>query len=735
MKFFYILILICCLFVQVQGQYIEEERASMYGAQIQSNGSVTFTVYSPLATQVELLLFSYANDLTPSQIIPMSKSGNDWTVNVPGIGHGTYYMYRASGNQNVSTTKPYGTLFNKNHYLNDPYAYQNQNVKYTNIFQSFPYVQATSSVYAGGGKSIVYDHTKDRHPGNVKIARKDLIIYEMHVQDYTARIQNLDPSKRGKYLGLAQSGLKTPGGLSAGIDHLVELGVNAVELMPIMEYDELTGNEDGRYNHWGYMTTNFFSPEARYASSEENNVVEFKTLVKALHDKGIAVFMDVVYNHTGEQSPWTSNGKLAAKYYNTMGLHNTNFYRATSDGKYYFNNTGTGNDVAFLGADSLYTKQWVRDSLSLWHQKYGIDGFRFDLARILADGSDSAADWVDNDTRFTNAHLHAEPWDMGGQWWDFMDSGKWNYSNNRWTKWLGKYRDNIRRFSASNLKDIAMFKQLVEGYGSTDSGAHASSKPWRSVNMLTCHDGYTLRDTVYFNDYDGSHNCWDSGGDENLRRERQKLMMGILMTSQGVPLILQGDEFGRTKSGALSQSDAHNTYNYESSTGDHSINYVNWIDWALKDGRNSNSPNGPKYGNELFHWTKNLIQLRKKWNHFRRDDFPTYISNTPNGSANDYKYTYIWEAGGGANPIQIAVIWWGKAGEPDIMVIYNEHWNDMTISNINQYSQGNWKILARSWYGKGNDFGSLSNWSNNETANSSFFVKGRSMAILISDNN
>lgn len=721
----------------VATDYSEETR---YGAHIATDGSVHFVVYAPDADGVDLLLFTGAKDLQPTQTLPMEKAGSDWKIKVQGIGHGTLYMFKARGNQNISATKPFGNMFNENYFLNDPYGYKNQNVKYTEFFKATPYVDRTDSIYAGGGKSMVYDHAKDSHPGYIKIAPQDLVIYEMHVQDFTARIQSLDPSKKGTYLGLAQSGLKTAGGLTAGIDHLVELGVNAVELMPIMEYDELTGNVDGRYNHWGYMTTNFFSPEARYASRSGNEIVELKQLVKAFHDRKIAVFMDVVFNHTGEQSPWAADKKMAAKFYNTMGLHNTYFYRATNDQKYYYNNTGTGNDVTFMGGDSMYTKRFVNDSLALWYSAYGIDGFRFDLARILADGSYNAADWVDNDSRFQGAHLHAEPWDMGGQWWDFMDAGGWNASNNRWTKWLGRYRDNIRRFSASGLKDPRMFKQLIEGYGATADGYGASSKPWRSINMVTCHDGYTMRDVVYFNDADGSHNCWDSNGDENLRREREKLMMGILLTSQGVPMILQGDEMGRTQAHALSQGDAHNTYNYESSKGDNSINHVNWIDWKLKDGDNSDTPKGPTYGRELFTWTKNLLALRKQWTHFRRADFASYVDQAWNGGANsgaknDGKFTYIWQTGDAGQPTQLAVIWWGKAGEPDIMVVYNESWNDMTVNTIGNWSSGNWKVLGRSWYGEKADFGSVSNWQSCPDAGSSLLVKARSMAILVSDNN
>lgn len=221
----------------------------------------------------------------------------------------------------------------------------------------------------------------------------------MHVQDYTARLQSLDPKLRGTYLGLTQSGLTTPGGLAAGIDHLVELGVNAVQLMPVMEYDEQTGNAADRLNHWGYMTTNFFAPEARYAAEPGRQVVELKQLVKAFHDRGISVFLDGVYNHTGEGSPWVENSRLAAKCFNLRCLAATRVYRATPDGRFHWNATGTGNDISFVGPDDRFTKRLVNDSLAFWHQVYGIDGFRFDLARILADGSDNAADWIDKTTR------------------------------------------------------------------------------------------------------------------------------------------------------------------------------------------------------------------------------------------------------------------------------------------------------------------------------------------------
>jgi glycogen operon protein len=727
---------------------VDNSTETRYGAHIDGEGWVHFVVYSPDAAEVNLLLFDKADDKTPDHTFAMKKSGDDWKIKIKGegAGAGLFYMYQAKGPNEVffqdeNKQDQYGLMFNENYYLNDPYAYKTQNVKYSAFFTSEPFIDISTSVYAGGGKSIVYDHSNDISPGHVNIKREDLIVYELHVQDYTARIPGLDPSKRGTYLGLARSGLKTPGGLRAGIDHLVELGVNAVEIMPVMEYDEETGNVEGRYNHWGYMTTNFFAPEARYAALEGDQTIELKQLVKAFHEKGITVFIDVVYNHTGEQSPWVSDGRIAAKYYNFLGLNNTHVFRSTSDGRYYYNSTGTGNDISFAGADK-YTKRLVNDSLSMWHSAYGVDGFRFDLARILAEGSDNAADWVDNDPRFASAHIHAEPWDLGGQWWDFMDNFGWSVTNNRWAKWLGRYRDKVRKFSASDLKSKTSFKQLIEGYGSVSDvvGAVASTKPWRSINIAAIHDGYTLRDCVFFNDSDGSHNCWDSGGDENLRKERQKLIIGVLLTSQGVPVILQGDEFGRTQSSALSQADAHNSYNYESSTGDININNVNWIDWRLKDGDNSESPNGPTYGKELFHWTKDLVRLRKKWTQLRKADFAEYVNEawdggSNSGSANDGRFSYSWEGPNDGEPTELAVIWWGKAGEPDLMVIYNENWDDFNVSNLGDWSNGDWKILARSWFGDDSDFCNVDNWEAScEDAGSALNVKGRSMAILISDN-
>lgn len=714
-----------------------------YGAHLDKDRWLHFVVHAPQASAVDLLLYGSAKARKAKYRRPMRNNGGDWTLKVRDktLGQGSYYMYQAKGPRELAVDKPYGTLFNDHYVLNDPYAYQVDNVNYTAFFAGTPFVDMTTPVYGGGGKSRVHLHERDSFPGHVAIAPQDLLLYELHVQDFTATLSGLPPAERGTYRGLTRVGLQTPGGLAAGLDHLVELGVNAVELMPVMEYDEQTGNEAGRLNHWGYMTSNFFAPEARYASRPGQQVVELKELVRALHARGIAVFMDVVYNHTAEGSPWSDEGRLAAKCFNVMCLAAREIYRPTADQRYYRNDTGTGNDLDFSAGDR-FSKRLVRDSLAMWHQTYGIDGFRFDLARILADGSMDAADWVDNDPRYAAAHLHAEPWDMGGQWWNFMDDGQaWSASNNRWAKWIGRYRDKIRRFSKSDLKSAAEFKQLIEGRGAIGDGvgATASSRPWRSINFLAVHDGYTLRDCTWFNDSDGSQNCWDSGGDEETRRIRQKLLLGVLLTSQGVPLILQGDEFGQSKAGALSQEGARNSYNYESATGETRINRVNWLDWRLKDGDNSATPSGPRYGRELFDWTRRLIGLRKQWSHFRRSDFAPYVQGSPDdraGHLNDGAYTYLWEGPGSGEPTQLGVVWWGKAGEPDVLVIYNENPQPFTVDNLKDWSQGNWKILARSWLAAGADFCAIDGWQHQcPEAGPAITVAGRGMAILVSDNN
>jgi glycogen operon protein len=349
----------------VRAQDIESAASDTpeYGARIDQDGWIHFGLYSPAATQANLLLFDAPDAKVPSRTIPMQRKGDDWRIKIRGAEAkpGLYYMYQAKGSRELSLAGQYGAMFNEEYPLSDPYAFQTQGVSYSHVFAATPFADSSASVYAGGGKSIVYDHSRDPFPGHVTVKPENLIIYELHIQDYTARLDGLPKEQRGTLLGLAQGGLKTPGGLAAGLDHLTELGVTAVELMPVMEYDEETGNASGRLNHWGYMTTNFFAPEARYSAKAGNEVVELKQLIKALHDRGIAVFLDVVYNHTGEGKPWVEGGRLATKCFSLLCLALPEVYHPTPDHRFITENTGAGNDVDFSGG-RRYTKRLATES-------------------------------------------------------------------------------------------------------------------------------------------------------------------------------------------------------------------------------------------------------------------------------------------------------------------------------------------------------------------------------------
>src|SRR5438552_7103508 len=354
-----------------------------FGAHPKTDGWVDFGSRAPAADTAALLIYDTGDATIPVRIVPMTRDGaGDWSLRIrgPGVGPGTFYMYRLNGHGTATATAPFGTVLNDNFVLNDPFAYRTEEVDYSQFYLASPLVDTKHSLYAGGGKSIVYDHGADPAPSHVNMRPEDLIVYELHVQDSTSQLQGLRPALRGTYLGLTQGGLKTPGGLTAGIDHLAELGVTAVELMPVMQYDKETTTAAGRVNHWGYMTTNFFAPETRYASHPGEEVIELKRLVQAFHHRGIAVFMDVVYNHTGEGS-WVQHGRLADKCYNLCD-DIPEIYRGTGTG-FFANASGTGNDIDFSGGDR-FTKHLVLDSLALWHTVYGVDGFRFGLARTSA---------------------------------------------------------------------------------------------------------------------------------------------------------------------------------------------------------------------------------------------------------------------------------------------------------------------------------------------------------------
>jgi glycogen operon protein len=325
-----------------------------YGAHPRADGGVDFSLHAPAAETVELLLYDAPDARTPARVLPMQRNpAGDWSLSVRGlgIGPGAVYLYRLTGHSTATAARPFGTVLNGNFVLNDPYAYRTQEVGYSRVYTSTPFVDTQVSIYAGGGKSIVYDHAADPPIGHVMIRPEDLIVYELHVQDYTARLGSLARELRGTYLGLVQPGLRTPGGLTAGIDHIAEL-------MAVAQYDTETAHTRDRLNHWGYESTNFSAPEARDATTPGAQRDRAQALGAGFpRARDRCVPRCRLQPYCREQ---LGAGRLAFKCYNLCD-DVPEIYRANSAGG-FAKDSGTGNDVDFSDGDR-FTKQLIRDSL------------------------------------------------------------------------------------------------------------------------------------------------------------------------------------------------------------------------------------------------------------------------------------------------------------------------------------------------------------------------------------
>ncbi|PID56143.1 glycogen debranching enzyme GlgX [candidate division KSB3 bacterium] len=450
-----------------------------------------------------------------------------------------------------------------------------------------------------------FDWESDRP---LEIPIEDLVIYEMHVRGFTQ-----DPSSGVKYPG-------TYAAIHEKIPYLQELGINCVELMPIFEFDELEiffnspDRETSLLNYWGYSTIGFFAPKAGYAATgkmKDGTMVadELKNVIKALHKNGIEVLLDVVFNHTGEGN---ENGPTIS----FRGIDNSTYYMLTPQGRYE-NYSGTGNT---LNCNHPVVRNMLLDSLRYWAAEYHIDGFRFDLASIL--GRDQAGEPLANpplleslahDPVLAKCKLIAEAWDAGG----LYQVGSFP-AYNRWAEWNGKYRDTVRRFLRGDPGQIGKMVQRVTGSPDLYAGRGASA----SINFITCHDGFTLADLVAYNEkhneangeqnQDGANanyswNCGVEGATADpdiltLRRRQMKNAIAILLCSQGVPMLLMGDETGHSKQGN------NNSYCHD--------NALNWMNWALLE-QNA----------DLFRFVKYCLAFRKSHpalrnrRHFRNEDY------------------------------------------------------------------------------------------------------------------
>jgi glycogen operon protein len=528
-------------------------------------GGVNFSIYSSHATACTLVLFERGQP-QPVADIPFPdefRIGNVYAMVVFDLDYETTeYGYRMEGPFDPTA----GHRFNPDTILLDPYA---KAIGGRDVWGTPP---DWDDIYRHRAR-LVYDDFdwEDDHP--LEIPMEDLVIYEMHVRGFTRH-----PS----------SGVKQPGTFAAireKIPYLQELGVNCVELLPIYEFDEFEHSRPHPFregelllNYWGYSTVGFFAPKAGYAATGKHGmqVDELKALVKELHQHGIEVLLDVVFNHTAE-------GNEQGPTISFRGIDNKTYYMLTPEG-YYFNFSGTGNT---LNCNNPVVRNMVLDCLRYWAAEYHIDGFRFDLAAIL--GRDPWGAPLPNpplletlafDPVLAKCKLIAEAWDAGGlyQVGSFPAYG-------RWAEWNGKYRDDMRRFLKGDLGLVGAAAQRVQGSPDMYGWRGATA----TINFLTCHDGFTLADLVSYNgkhneangenNQDGSNdneswNCgWegptDDPGINALRQRQMKNAFALLLTSQGVPMILMGDEVGRTQQGN------NNTYCQD--------NELNWLDWGLRE--------------------------------------------------------------------------------------------------------------------------------------------------------
>jgi glycogen operon protein len=559
---------------------------------------VNFALSSEHATGVELCLFD--RDGGGEQRIRIATTTDQvWHCFLPDVRPGQRYGYRVEG--------PYepkqGHRFNPAKLLLDPYARR--------IDGTIEWDDSLFGYRVGDDEDVPDDRdSAPRMPksvvlnpgfvwGNDQLLRtplEDSVIYEVHVKGFTMRHPEVPEELRGTYAGLASA---------PALDHLEKLGVTAVELLPVHQHvDDRYLVSMGLSNYWGYNTIGFFAPDGRYSATGEP-VSEFKTMVKRLHDAGIEVILDVVYNHTGE-------GNQQGPTLSFRGIDNAAYYRLDpDDGRHYVDYTGTGNT---LDATSPRVLQLIMDSLRYWITEMHVDGFRFDLASALArelhdvDKLGSFFDIIHQDPIINQVKLIAEPWDVG--------PGGYQVGNFPvgWAEWNGKYRDSVRRFWKGVGGQAGELAYRLTG--SSDLYQWDGRRPYASINLVTAHDGFTLHDLVTYeqkhNEANGEDNR-DGDNDNNamsfgvegetddphineLRQRQVRNFLATLLLSQGVPMLLGGDEIGRSQGGN------NNAYAQDNETS--------WFDWELSHSQR-----------QLFTFTRSLISLFRRHPVLRRSQF------------------------------------------------------------------------------------------------------------------
>ncbi|MGD8518432.1 MAG: glycogen debranching protein GlgX, partial [Anaerolineae bacterium] len=564
-------------------------RSFPLGATVYASG-VNFSVYSKSSTGMELLLFDAVDDPKPARVLELDPKHNRtfhyWHIFVPNLQPGQLYGLRAHGPFQPSQ----GHRFDPDKVLLDPYG------RAVAIPPNYSREEATlpGGNAASAMKSVIVDPGTYDWDGDVPLKRPfaRTVIYEMHVGGFTQHPSSgVAPEKRGTYSGLVEK-----------IPYLQDLGITAVELLPIYQFDDQQAPAD-LTNYWGYNPVSFFAPHSGYSVGRDPLGVldEFRDMVKALHRAGIEVILDVVYNHTGE-------GDHTGPTLCFKGLENRVYYFLDKDQARYANYSGTGNT---LNANRAPVRRLILDSLRYWVEEMHVDGFRFDLASIMARddtgrplGNPPVLWEIETDPVLAGTKLIAEAWDAAG----LYQVG--TFVGDRWKEWNGQFRDDTRRFLRGDPDTVS--KMASRFLASPDLFGHEEREPEQSINFVTCHDGFTLNDLVTYNrkhneanhegnrdghDHNYSWNCGVEGPTtdlaiEQLRNRQVKNCLAITLLSLGVPMLLMGDEVRRTQRGN------NNAYCQD--------NEISWFDWSLLEAHA-----------DIHRFVKKLVHFRLSLDIFR----------------------------------------------------------------------------------------------------------------------
>ena len=630
-------------------------RSYPLGSLFDGNG-VNFALFSENARIVELCLFD-EQGVETHRIPVKNRTHNHWHIYIPGLKPGQQYGYRVHGPFEPGN----GHRFNPAKLCIDPYAKALSGVeKWDDALFGYKIGDKKKDLSLSGTDSapfvpkavVIDDHFDWLGDTQLKIPLNKTIIYELHVKGFTKRFPGIPDEIKGTYAAMRHPEV---------INYLKSLGVNAVELMPVHHFiHDRHLIDKGLRNYWGYNSINFFSPHPEYSATPQigvEQIYEFKNMVKSLHEAGIEVILDVVYNHTGE-------GNEMGPTLSFRGIDNASYYRLVDkDKRYYMDYTGTGNTLNTVHPNIL---RLIMDSLRYWVTEMHVDGFRFDLASALArefsdvDKWGSFFDVLHQDPVLSQVKLIAEPWDIGENGYQVG-----NFPQG-WLEWNGDFRDVMRDFWRGEDRKLGSFAWRFTG--SSDLYYDDWRRPVASVNFITAHDGFTLKDLVSYNEkhneangennQDGeSHNrSWNCGAegptdDENINALRQKQARNLLSTlllSQGIPMLVAGDEAGRTQNGN------NNAYCQD--------NEISWINWENAD-------------RDLIEFTSELINLRLKHNVFSRLQW--------------FKYEPV-------NGTKVKDIEWFL---PDGNIMTIEDWENEDLSTLGVYLSGD-GIQDRTFDGK-----------------------------------